>query len=221
MSDRPSDKSRKSVETYDRVATQYAKAFQEPSEHIDDFLELLKTGDSILDIGCGPGIDADHMRKKGFIITGVDLSESMIALAKKKYPEIVFRVQDMRKLDFPPAFFEGAFVAYSLIHLSKKEVTTTLKRICTLLKPRGVLYVAVQGGKSGELELPEPLDPSLTIFLNVFTTQEISRVISQAGFTIVQIYERPSQKAEEFAFSKLFLIARKEGRVKKSAPTRN
>ena len=45
---------------------------------------------SMLDIGCGTGVLCSRMHAYGVDAQGMDLSEGMIAMAKEKYPELVF-----------------------------------------------------------------------------------------------------------------------------------
>jgi ubiquinone/menaquinone biosynthesis C-methylase UbiE len=51
-----------------------------------DFLveELrLKRGATVLDVGCGTGRHAIELARRGFVVTGVDLSSGMLAEARK------------------------------------------------------------------------------------------------------------------------------------------
>jgi 2-polyprenyl-3-methyl-5-hydroxy-6-metoxy-1,4-benzoquinol methylase len=73
----------------------------------------------ILDIGCGTGRHSREFAKRGYAITGIDLSESMLnhakELAAKDNLNIDFQVQDARSLNFSNQFdlvimiCEGAF----------------------------------------------------------------------------------------------------------------
>ena len=74
---------------------------------------------SILDIGCGTGRHTIELTKRGYKITGIDLSESLLKRAKEKAAEqnlvIDFQKQDARNLFFSNEFdltimlCEGAF----------------------------------------------------------------------------------------------------------------
>ncbi len=87
-----------------------------------DFLESELSGNKgaqILDVGCGTGRHAIEMAKRGYRVTGIDLSESMLKRAKEKAAEagvsVDFRQGDARNLDFNNEFdlvimlCEGAF----------------------------------------------------------------------------------------------------------------
>ena len=56
-----------------------------------------RPGARVLDLGCGAGRHARHLASKGYDITGIDLSASSIAEAKRtERPHLRFRRQDMR-----------------------------------------------------------------------------------------------------------------------------
>ncbi len=72
-----------------------------------DFIEQeigLDKSLKILDIGCGTGRHTIEMTKRGYNMTGVDLSESMLNKAREKAAasglKIDFRKRDARELDF-------------------------------------------------------------------------------------------------------------------------
>jgi ubiquinone/menaquinone biosynthesis C-methylase UbiE len=203
------DNSKVAVKIYEKIASAYAKKFNQPSEHIDDFMASLSGGKKVLDVGCGPGVDAKYLHDKGCNVTGVDLSKNMIDIAKKTIREVDFKVKDMRKMNFPNSSFDGIFIAYSLIHIPKEDVKAVIEKAYNLLKEDGILYVAVQTGESKELFVTEPLDPKEQIFLNIFSKDEIEKNIQRAGFSIIKEFERDVQKPGEFNFTKLFILAHK------------
>jgi SAM-dependent methyltransferase len=57
---------------------------------IERGLSILPKGARVLDIGCGNGSLTAAWTKRGWDVTGVDLSESGIAQAKGSYPNIAF-----------------------------------------------------------------------------------------------------------------------------------
>jgi SAM-dependent methyltransferase len=76
---------------FDQVASEYDnEIFTRNSLAEVDFIceELqLKEGDSILDIGCGTGRHSIELARRGFKVTGVDMSGGMLEIARRKARE--------------------------------------------------------------------------------------------------------------------------------------
>jgi len=62
----------------------------------------------IIDIGCGTGRHSIELAKRGYDVTGIDLSQSQIARAKEKAEELSLKI-DFRKHDARNLPFEGEF----------------------------------------------------------------------------------------------------------------
>lgn len=61
------------ISVYNAIATQYADEFCTASDYLEDFLGLLPQGASIIDVGCGPGVEMAFCKSKGFAVEGIDL----------------------------------------------------------------------------------------------------------------------------------------------------
>lgn len=62
----------------------------------------LRPGDKVIDFACGTGLNIQHILKtKGVKVTGIDYSESMLAIARRKYPEVEFVQGDISTYVFP------------------------------------------------------------------------------------------------------------------------
>jgi magnesium-protoporphyrin O-methyltransferase len=91
------------------------------------------TGARILDAGCGTGALAVEAARRGAHVVAVDVSASLIEIAKARAPaligagEIDFRVGDM--LNPAHGRFDYAVAMDSLIHYPTTEVVTALSRI--------------------------------------------------------------------------------------------
>lgn len=203
------DKSRQASLIYDKIAKPYSEKFSNPSDYIDEFLSLIPKNGKILDVGCGPGIDANYMVSKGFKVTGIDLSEKMLKLAKQKFPNINFKLSDIRKLDFLENSFDGIFASFSLIHIPKKDIPLTLKNLYKILKEGGVIYIAIQSGEPNEIYIREPLKSDERIFLNIISFNEISGLLIKSRFFVIKKFERKPKSETEFNFVKLFILAKK------------
>ena len=107
-------------------------------------------GDSVLDIGCGAGVDAIMARKMvgptGKVV-GVDLVHDMIEQAKTNLKEtdiedIVLIEHSVENLDFPDESFD-AVISNGVFNLIPDKKGTILKAF-RLLKPGGRFMIADQ-----------------------------------------------------------------------------
>ncbi|GGC90999.1 methyltransferase [Chelatococcus reniformis] len=72
---------------------------------------------TVLDIGCGTGQPiAHHLTEQGCIVTGVDSSPEMIAMAKDRQPAGDWLIADMRTLSLSRTF-DGLLAWDSFFHL--------------------------------------------------------------------------------------------------------
>ncbi|MBK9036525.1 MAG: class I SAM-dependent methyltransferase [Myxococcales bacterium] len=111
---------------------------------------LVPARGAILDVGCGAGEPiAAHLVQAGFAVTGVDVVDAMLALARARHPTGDWRHADMRSLDLPERF-DGIIGWNSFFHLTPEEQRRTLPRLVAHLRPRGALMLTV-GHVAGEV----------------------------------------------------------------------
>lgn len=206
------NKSMIAVRTYDKIAQAYAKEFFSDKidfKHLNKFISLLPQGAKILDVGCGPGNYTKYLMEKGFYVNGIDLSKGMIRVAKKMVPKGIFKIMDMRKLEYSDQSFDGLCVAYSLYHISSKQALDVLKEFHRVLKSKGIIILMLQEGK-GEGIIPEPLNPKEKMFFKYYQKDEIKNLLTKAKFETVYEAERAPRGGLELKQKKLFIIARKQ-----------
>ncbi len=86
------------MDRVERTATitaynQTAKSYEEKTSALpqreppSSFISAIAPRGHVLDLGCGPGLDAAYFIHQGFEVTGIDLSEEMLSLARKNAPE--------------------------------------------------------------------------------------------------------------------------------------
>lgn len=115
-------------EDYVEEAETFCRAIQQHA-HLE-----VKT---LLDLGCGGGHN-DHTLKQHFRVTGVDLSESMLALARRLNPEVTYRCADMRTVRLGH-LFDAALIADSIDYmLTADELRAAFETAFVHLKPGGV-----------------------------------------------------------------------------------
>lgn len=157
--------------------------------------QYIRPGDSILDIGGGPGRYSIHYAKKGCTVTLVDLSEGNVAFARKKAEEenapLTAYAKNCLELDaLDLGQYDHVFLMGPLYHLLEEEervkaVETAIRH----LKPGGKLYVSyilVFGGviydmQNGGNVVPDHRNPGLAPAFDAVVTGENFR--NTAGFT--------------------------------------
>ena len=74
----------------------------------------LEPGQSLLDVGCGAGMFASMASERRLLVSGIDASDALIAIARERTPGADFRVGDLEDLPFPGESFDAVtgFNAY-------------------------------------------------------------------------------------------------------------
>jgi ubiquinone/menaquinone biosynthesis C-methylase UbiE len=127
---------------YDEIARTYHQERDKFKSHelLARFSSLLPPGGHVLDVGCGAGVPVvSFLVDTGFKVTGVDVSSSMLQLARVHVPEAHFLKMDMRQLEFEAGCFDGICAFYSLFHVPANEHLQVLNGFHRLLVQDGVL----------------------------------------------------------------------------------
>jgi 2-polyprenyl-3-methyl-5-hydroxy-6-metoxy-1,4-benzoquinol methylase len=152
-------------ELFEDYARTYDKeAFTQGTRGEVDFIEGELAGDRskrILDVGCGTGRHAIELARRGYRVTGIDLSEAQLARAREKAREagvtVEFLRRDARDLRFDAAFdlvmmiCEGAFplmetdeMNFAILRNASAALAPGGKLILTTLNALYPLYHSVK-----------------------------------------------------------------------------
>lgn len=136
---------RKTKEDYNLIAEEFSRAREKIWEEIKFlFDDYLIEGDRVLDSGCGNGRFYEFFKNKKVDYTGVDISEKLIEIAKKKYPNIKFQTADALNLPFPNNYFDKVYSIAVLHQVPSKEFRLQfLKEAKRVLKQEGFLVLSV------------------------------------------------------------------------------
>jgi SAM-dependent methyltransferase len=176
---------------YDAGAEAYAEwashSVTDPgrAEYEDHFCALLGEGASVLELGCGGGGPTTAKLAERFQLTGIDISESQITLARARLPESRFLRADMTEFEAPLSSYDGIAAFHSLIHLPQGELPRMLGRIFGWLKPGGVFVASFGARGSGEHFEPEWL-AGQPMYWSGYTAADIGRFLHEAGFTTIE-----------------------------------
>ncbi len=129
---------------YDEIAEDYVAEYgygnQMSIPALKRFLKYLPKNATVLDVGCGGGQDSNFLFEQGCIPTGIDLSNKMIAIAKRYAPEIDFKVADIFTMSTRKKF-DGIWCMRVFNHISLKDQDKFIKKLNVLLKSGGILYL--------------------------------------------------------------------------------
>lgn len=122
---------------------------------LDRFCNLLPDGAPVLDIGCGSGVPlACELLRRGFEVTGLDGTRTMVELFQRNLPASPVHLMDMRQLNLSQRF-EGLLAWDSFFHLSPQDQRPMFQRFQTHARPGCALMFTsgtVEGSAIGELE---------------------------------------------------------------------
>ncbi len=141
------------IDFYNKTATGWSDEFlkdKKQSEIVSKFYECFsKAGlkhPKILDLGCGFGYDSKLLYRLGAKMTGIDLSENSIQIAKKKVATCRFFVGDISQSMSSLGKFDGVLCLATLIHIDLQKMTQTFANISKVTKKGGLLLISMHEG---------------------------------------------------------------------------
>lgn len=150
--------------------------------YIEQFLSYLSGDASVLDLGCGGGAPvAGHMAARGFRVTGVDTSPTLISLCRARLPDQEWIVADMRSLDLGRQF-NGILAWDSFFHLKPDDQRAMFRVFAAHSAANGILmfnagfaYGEAAGSYRGDPLYHASLDPS-----------EYEALLADVGFKLIE-----------------------------------
>lgn len=194
---------------YDRVAHEYARledaAGWPRMRWLRKLLDRLQPGASVLDLGCGSGEPADVEIAKAHLVTGVDISETQIALARRNVPAGTFLHGDAGSVEFGAGSFDAAVSFYTLEHIPRAEHAALLGRIAKWLRPGGLLLISMEAGDYDDV-VGEWL--GVPMFLSCFDPETTRRLVVEAGFELLESAIE-TQREQQSDVPYLWVLARR------------
>lgn len=138
--------------SYDRHARERDQTPKDPWKTVERelFLAHLRSRQAatLLEVGAGPGHDALFFSEHGLDVTCIDMSKAMVSLCRDK--GLAAYQMDLYDLRFPPARFDAVWSLNCLLHVPKHDLGRVLRRLKHVLKPSGLFYLGVYGGRDSE-----------------------------------------------------------------------
>ena len=177
-------------ETYDEGSRDYGDYFKTPHEFIEpdrqQFLVRLATGSSILDCGCGPGMDTEKFSHLGCNVRAIDLSDRFVSLVRQRVPGVRVERMDMRQLSFPKASFDGIWTSFSLLHIRANELEKTLSNFQSVLREGGLFFAALHRGPEAKWVKTTISGMERDTYVQEWLQSDIEDRVREAGFEIIE-----------------------------------
>jgi 2-polyprenyl-3-methyl-5-hydroxy-6-metoxy-1,4-benzoquinol methylase len=147
---------------------------------------------TVLDLGCGPGWTSEFLARAGYDVTGVDISERMIEIARDRCERngvsATFVVGDMEDLMLGEQQFDSVLLYDSLHHCP--NYIEVLHRAYEHLRPEGYLVLL----EPSQLHLASPRARAFATTYGVtelgFSRSHLTRQLRRAGFRRIEnIYD--------------------------------
>ena len=136
---------RLNADAYDAIGQGYACDYLGDDllrSGFEQWAEALPPGGAVLDVGCGAGQPvAAELVRRGYRITGIDVSPRMLAIARAEVAGAEFLELSATELQ-AEAQFDGACVWYAFLNMDPIEMRVALARLHRALKPGGAALIA-------------------------------------------------------------------------------
>lgn len=123
---------------------------------LSEEIQFLKKG-NFLDLGTGPGTQAIELAKKGFRVTGSDISRSAIEKARLSTKNVNFEIDDILNSKFESESFDYILDRGCFHVLSIDDRETYLNQIKRILKKNGIIFLKCMS--KDEKNLPDDKGP--------------------------------------------------------------
>ncbi len=203
----------KNKDIYNRIAAHFSDTRREVWNTFVPLAEYAKSGDRILDLGCGNGrlyqlFEKDKEKKLTYV--GVDFSEELLKSAHERHPSIEFRLGDLREIPAQNEEFDIVYCLAAFHHLpTDEDRARSLREVARVLKSGGYfimtnwnLYAdwAKQKVAAGEYKIGEKSDEYIVPWKNPegkvmgdryyysFTPEQLEHYLGEAGFMVEKQY---------------------------------
>jgi trans-aconitate methyltransferase len=159
-------------------------ALFDDEDHVAAVLQLIDVGDStrlaLLDVGCGAGAMLGRIvdERPNWRYSGIDREAVLLKAAARRYPEVDFRVADLRITRLGRTFDVITCLGHTLSHqVSDADYDAALDTLAEHLRPGGLLLIDIVPHAVDGLMSPQVLTTARGTI-----TLQASSVVQDTGF---------------------------------------
>jgi len=195
----------KTRQDYNLIAQDFSSRRQIISPDMKSLGQFVKDGDSVMDFGCGDGRLLKAIKAKNINYFGTDISNEMIKIAIKQFPERLFSTYKPTLLKRYNNYFEIIFSIAVFHHIPENKRLNTLRLLYSCLKPGGQLILTVwQANKNirlikwtkildraADYFVPYTTKNNITVnrYIHLYSKEELENLLLSSGFTNIKISE--------------------------------
>jgi SAM-dependent methyltransferase len=158
---------------------------------------------AVCDLGCWVGFLLSEAQRRGWSAHGVEPSEFAAAFARERFG-LEVQTGTLETAELPPGAFDCVVMGDVIEHLPTPGMA--LDRIGVLLRPRGVLYLALpDAGSAVARRLGSRWWSVLPTHVQYFTRTSLGRLLDAHGYTVEWMGTAPK------AFTVHYYLERLEG----------
>jgi ubiquinone/menaquinone biosynthesis C-methylase UbiE len=133
----------KTLTTHERGEREYFAALERQRyrshRHLEPWIHSMQPGRSVLEIGCGIGMDSYRMARHGLRVTGIDLTDVAIETVRSRFAreglDGTFATGNAEALRFPDGHFDYVYSFGVLHHVADTE--RAVREVWRVLKKGG------------------------------------------------------------------------------------
>lgn len=201
----------KTIEAYNSSAKAYAESIARLNNYDTTyryFADCIEDNAFVLDLACGPAnISSTLVKHKLLRITGLDLSQNMVELARKNIPEGNFFCGDIIKYQSEYKY-DAAVIGFAIPYLTLPEIEELLENTGFNLNSGGYLYISFMLGESQGYEVPS-FNRDVEFYIHYYSKSKIEKLLRALNFELIKEWELDYQEMDGSITTDVVIVARK------------
>jgi 2-polyprenyl-3-methyl-5-hydroxy-6-metoxy-1,4-benzoquinol methylase len=181
----------KTIKAFNDSAQNYENVIGSLSNYnhcYDEMIFMMKDNEHVLDLACGPGNVSKYIKKKINVkITGYDLAEGMLELAKLNVPDGKFEKRSIAEFNEEQKY-DWIINAFGLPFLDKEQRIKSIQCSAQALKNNGHLFISFMDGTTEGFEKPS-FSGGQEIYFIYHNKHEVLNELKAHQFALVKEWE--------------------------------